>query len=630
MKHLKSIFAIIMLSSFTMNEQSNRIISGTVYDSNQQTLNSVTITVEGTSRNTTSDKNGKYSIEASSKESLLFQLANFENQRIKIGSKNRLDVILFESFNDVEEEAFEELKLEKESKSDYYPHKRLSQKSMNATGAIMRASPMSTSGAFGSEEGTPFNTEEYDLIKENIFKQAINTPLSTFSIDVDGASYSNVRRMIMNGQKPYADAVRVEEMINYFSYDYMNPTGTTPFSVNTEVSTAPWSPKHQLVHIGIQGKKLDIENTPNSNLVFLIDVSGSMSSPNKLPLLKSSMKLLINNLNAKDRVAIVAYAGAAGLVLPSTPASQRETIFSALERLTSGGSTAGGAGIELAYKVAEENLLPEGNNRVILATDGDFNTGTSSSSEMVRLIQEKRKTGIYLTIAGLGMGNYKDGRMEQISNAGNGNYFYIDSFKEATKVFGTEMQANLFTIAKDVKIQVEFNPNVVQAYRLVGYENRKLNDEDFNDDKVDAGELGAGHTVTTLYEIIPVGVKSAFIKDINELKYQNKTASVNSTDELLTVNIRYKPIGSDKSELISRAIKNRSMTLSETSTNFKFSASVAQFGMLLRDSEFKQSANLDSTLSLARSGKGKDLLGYRHDFIEMVKSYAALNGHAFN
>ncbi|MCH8873590.1 VWA domain-containing protein, partial [candidate division KSB1 bacterium] len=387
----------------------------------------------------------------------------------------------------------------------------------------------------------PHNTEEYSKINDNVFLSPGTNPLSTFSIDVDAASYANVRRFLNSGQLPYKDAVRIEELVNYFNYDYEDPKGEHPFSVTTEVSQAPWNPDHKLVHIGLQGKKLDYEDMKPSNLVFLVDVSGSMKSPNKLSLLKSAFKLLVKNLDDRDRIAIVAYAGAAGLVLPSTPVKERSTILSALDKLEAGGSTAGGAGIKLAYKVAKENLIEDGNNRVILATDGDFNVGVSSTSELVRTIEEKRNDGIFLTICGFGMGNYKDGRMESISNAGNGNYFYIDNILEAEKVFVKEMRATLFTIAKDVKIQIEFNPAKVQAYRLIGYENRMLKSEDFNDDKKDAGELGAGHTVTALYEIIPVGVKSDFIKSVDELKYQKgEVTNQASSDELMTVKLRYK------------------------------------------------------------------------------------------
>jgi Ca-activated chloride channel family protein len=469
------------------------------------------------------------------------------------------------------------------------------------------------------------NTEEYDKIQENTFKGAEQSPVSTFSIDVDNASYSNIRRYLDGDQMPPIGAVRIEEMINYFDYDYPQPQGKDPFSINTEISTAPWNADHHLIHIGLQGKELAYDDLKSSNLVFLIDASGSMSDENKLPLLKKSLKLLLSELDDKDRVAIVAYAGAAGLVLPSTPASQQETILNALDGVNSGGSTAGGEGIELAYKIAKENLISDGNNRVILATDGDFNVGTSSSSELVSLIEEKRKDAIYLTICGFGMGNYKDGRMEQISNAGNGNYFYIDNIREAKKVFVTQMRANMFTIAKDVKIQIEFNPKTIKAYRLIGYENRLLAKEDFDDDTKDAGELGAGHTVTAIYEVILSDSKSKqVIAKAADLKYQTKTVAGNSSD-LMTVKFRYKPIKSDKSVLLEQVLNKSALTdLESTSDNYRFSAAVAGFGLLLRDSEFKGSANYDNISNLAKGALGADKENYRTEFLQLINTADAL------
>ncbi len=484
------------------------------------------------------------------------------------------------------------------------------------------------------DEGTVIhNTEEYDKIKENEFLAVNQNPLSTFSIDVDNASYSNIRRFLNNGQMPDKGAVRIEEMINYFDYDYTNPTGEHPFSIYTETGSCPWNTEHKLVHIGIQGKKLDYENLKPSNLVFLLDVSGSMNSQNKLPLLKKSLKLLLNQLSQNDKISIVVYAGAAGLILPPTNASEKEKIIAALDKLEAGGSTAGGAGIKLAYKIAKEAYIEGGNNRVILATDGDFNVGTSSTSSLVELIEEKRKDDIYLTILGFGMGNYKDGRMEQISNAGNGNYFYIDNIKEANKVFVKEMRANMFTIAKDVKIQIEFNPAQVKAYRLIGYENRILKKEDFNDDKKDAGELGAGHTVTALYEIVPASSKEETGGKVDELKYQNTKISdyAGKTNEIMTIKFRYKPADSDKSILIEHVLESKyplgtSITeLENPSDNFIFSAAVAEFGMLLRDSEFKGNSNFKQVRELAKNSKGKDENGYRAEFIEMVKTAELLN-----
>jgi Ca-activated chloride channel family protein len=471
-----------------------------------------------------------------------------------------------------------------------------------------------------------FNTEEYDRIVENNFAKPQDSPLSTFSIDVDAASYTNARRFINNGQMPYPSAVRIEEFVNYFTYDYPNPSGKHPFSVVTEVANAPWSPQHKLVHIGLQGKKVDFNELAPSNLVFLLDVSGSMEDPNKLPLLRSSLKLLLNQLSEKDKVSIVVYAGAAGLVLPPTPATRKEDIIAALNNLQAGGSTAGGQGIKLAYDIAEQAFIKNGNNRIILATDGDFNVGTSSTSELVDMVKKRASDGVFLTICGFGMGNYKDGRMEQISNSGNGNYYYIDNIREAEKVFVKEMRATLFTIAKDVKLQVEFNPNEVQAYRLIGYENRVMAAEDFNDDKKDAGELGAGHTVTALYEIIPVGVKSEFIKDVDALKYQKKqNTGASNSGELLTVKLRYKKPDGDKSILLSTVVKNSDTQWQGSSENFRFSAAVAEFGMLLRKSSFKSDANYEQVINLAKGAKGSDEEGYRSEFIQLVKACKAMN-----
>lgn len=462
-----------------------------------------------------------------------------------------------------------------------------------------------------------FNTEAYSYIMENDFKNVSTNPLSTFSIDVDAASYSNMRRFVNNGQMPPVDAVRIEEMINYFSYNYPQPKGDVPFSITTEMSDSPWNEGHKLVHIGLQGKKIDTRELPATNLVFLLDVSGSMSSANKLPLLKKSFQLLVQNLREEDRVAIVVYAGAAGLVLPSTSGDQKEKILNALNKLNAGGSTAGGAGIKLAYKIAIENLIENGNNRVILATDGDFNIGASSDGEMTRLIEEKRKSGVFLTCLGFGMGNYKDSKMETLADKGNGNYAYIDNILEAKKVLVTEMGGTLFTIAKDVKLQVEFNPNKVASYKLIGYENRLLNEEDFNDDTKDAGELGAGHTVTALYEIVLKGNGSG--PSVDPLRYQEvKKSNNNKTDELLTVKFRYKEPKESTSKLIVNHLSDKSISFDKTSDNFRFSAAVAEFGMLLRNSKHKAQASYKQVLELAKQSKGADENGYRAEFIRLV------------
>ena len=614
-------FLVIFLGSFTKTSEYREIkIKGIVTDAaGGQALRGVNVVAKGTTRGTITNEMGKYEIMVPGSESvLIFSFPNYSNKEIKVGQRRTINVELTGHRIESEMMALEDV-------AEYAPAPQMQKgrkskrdkRALMSTGAMYRT----MQGSGYGDQNIDFNTEEYDVIRETGFLESTKNPLSTFSIDVDAASYSNLRRIINNGGRPSKDMVRIEEMVNYFTYDYKDPRGEHPFSIATEVSRSPWNKDHKLVHIGLQGKKLDYDHLKPSNLVFLIDASGSMSSANKLPLLKSSMKLLVNGLSERDRIAIVAYAGAAGLVLPSTPASEKQKILTALDKLSAGGSTAGGAGIELAYKVALENLIEDGNNRVILATDGDFNVGTSSTSDLVRMIEEKRKSGIYLTITGFGMGNYKDGRMEQISNAGNGNYFYIDNIKEAKKVFVTEMRANLFTIAKDVKIQVEFNPVIVKAYRLIGYENRMLEAEDFNDDKKDAGELGAGHTVTALYEIIPQGVESAFIKNVDELRYQQSgLTSSSDSDELLTVKFRYKRPKEDTSRLITQILKDREVDIDATSNDFRWSAAVAEYGMLLRDSEFKSQASYNQILTLALGSQGEDKEGYRAEFIDMVRS----------
>jgi Ca-activated chloride channel family protein len=473
------------------------------------------------------------------------------------------------------------------------------------------------------EKEEDFNTESYDHITENRFLKVKDNPLSTFSIDVDAASYSNVRRFLNLGQLPPAGAVRIEELINYFHYEYPQPTDEHPFSINTEISDCPWNKNNKLVLIGLQGKKIPTENLPASNLVFLIDVSGSMDEPNKLPLVKTSMKMLVDQLREKDRVAIVVYAGNAGLVLPSTSGDDKTKIKDAIDNLEAGGSTAGGAGIKLAYKIAKENFAKEGNNRVILCTDGDFNIGASSDDEMERLIEQERKSGVFLTVLGFGMGNYKDSKMEKLADKGNGNHAYIDQLSEAKKVLVNEFGGTLFTIAKDVKLQIEFNPAKVQGYRLIGYENRLLNKEDFNNDKKDAGELGSGHTVTALYEIIPAGVKSDFLEKVDPLKYQSNVVPLSKSshsDEMMTVKFRYKAPDGDVSKLIEHPVLDEQIPVAKTSDNFRFAASVAEFGMLLRNSEFKSNASFSNVLALAKKAKGNDEEGYRSEFIRLVQS----------
>ena len=467
------------------------------------------------------------------------------------------------------------------------------------------------------------NNENYSHIISNSFKNVTDDPLSTLSIDVDTASYGHMRRYLrQQNQLPPVDAIRIEEMINYFSYDYPQPIGDDPIAIITEIGDTPWNSESQLVHIGIQGKKIDISKAPASNLVFLIDTSGSMSYV--LGLVKRSIKMLVDNLREEDSISIVAYAGSAGLVLKPTSGADKRTILNAISRLRSGGSTAGGAGIELAYKMAKQNFIHNGNNRVILATDGDFNVGINSEGGLIRLIEKKRKDQIYLSVLGFGSGNYQDSKMEQLADNGNGNYAYIDNLLEAKKVLVKEVGGTLFTIAKDVKIQVEFNPAKVKSYRLIGYVNRLLNKEDFNDDKKDAGELGSGHTVTALYEISLYDSEEP-TSNVDALRYQTTTSNksaqqcFNYCNETLTVKVRYKSPDSDKSQLIFAPVSEIFKKFNESSDDFRFSSAVAAFGMLLRDSDFKGDLNYKKIQEIARQAKGKDLQGYRSEFVGLIE-----------
>ena len=471
------------------------------------------------------------------------------------------------------------------------------------------------------------NTESYAGLAENGYKDPLKAPYSTFSIDVDNASYSNVRRFINLGQKVPADAVRVEEMINYFKYDYPKATGEHPFSVYTEAGICPWNKSHYLLHIGLRGKDIDKDELPPSNLVFLLDVSGSMNQPNKLPLLKSAFGLLVSELRTRDRVAIVVYAGAAGVVLESTPGNNKETIMQALDNLQAGGSTAGGAGLMLAYKIAEKNFIKGGNNRIILATDGDFNVGVSDNASMEKLVEEKRGLGVYMTVLGFGMGNIKDDKMEIIADKGNGNYAYIDNIQEARRVLVKEFGGTLFTIAKDVKFQVEFNPAYVKSYRLVGYENRILADEDFNDDTKDAGEMGAGHTVTALYEIVPAGSDETGLPGVDPLRYQSGSDGremvyplKDTPRELCNIKLRYKDPDALTSRMFSKTVGTDIKKAGETTDRYRFSAAVAAFGMILRDSKYRGTATFSDVITLASGARGSDPDGYRAEFIRLVQS----------
>ena len=461
--------------------------------------------------------------------------------------------------------------------------------------------------------------DRFKGIQDNPFRDVAGNPLSTFSIDVDTASYSKVRMYLMqHGRLPSPAAVRIEELVNYFDYNYEPPTDDRPFSASMQVASCPWNNKHRLARIGIKGKEFDSDR-PSSNLVFLLDVSGSMNRSNKLPLVIDGMKELVENLTENDSVAIVVYAGAAGLVLDATPGDQKKTIIDSLERLKAGGSTAGAQGIQLAYDVARDHFIPGGTNRVILCSDGDFNVGVSNTDALVKLAEENAKSNIFLSVLGYGIGNHNDAMMEQVSNKANGNYAFIDSAAESHKVLVEQMQGTLVTIAKDVKIQIEFNPAAVQSYRLIGYENRILAAKDFDDDTKDAGEIGAGHTVTALYEIVPAGAEAT--DGVQDLKYQKKVklSKKAGNGELLTLKLRYKPPTESVSKLLEFPIKDDGKTFSQVDQDFQFAASVAAFGMLLRNSPHKGEANYDAVEELATAGAQGDLVGYRTEFVEMVK-----------
>ncbi|WP_296945047.1 von Willebrand factor type A domain-containing protein [uncultured Dysgonomonas sp.] len=571
-------------------------VTGTVREDNGDELIGVSVMVKGTTKGTVTDVNGEYTIEANIGDQLQFSYLGFISQTIKVtGSKH--DVVLKEDSKSLDE--------------------------MVVVGYGVLSSDSYSSYSY-SEPAPPVyfdNTESYRAFTDNKFVRVSTEPLSTFSIDVDKASYSNMRRFINKGEVPPADAIRVEELVNYFKYDYPKPEGDDPVAFGIEVGKCPWDGKHRLVKIGLKAREIDTDNLPATNFVFLIDVSGSMDWDGKLDLVKSSMKLLVNNLRPIDRVAIVVYAGAAGQVLPSTPGSEKSKILESLNGLTAGGSTAGGEGIVLAYKIAKENLIEGGNNRIILCTDGDFNVGVSSNDGLEKLIENERKSGVFLSILGYGMGNYKDDKMQVLAQAGNGNHAYIDNMQEANKVLVSEFGGTMFTVAKDVKLQIEFNPLKVDSYRLIGYETRLLEKEDFNNDQKDAGDMGMGHTVTAFYEVIPAKEKKdkkskGEDTSVDPLKYQ--TMSPTGSDELLTVKLRYKHPESEESKLMSVPVIDDG--LDNVSEDFKFGSAVAMFGIMLRDDKQHGSSDLYKVISRARSGYGKDEDGYRREFVRLVQS----------
>jgi len=628
MKRLLFAAFALSLLSFAFISKTDRTITGTVRDQNSDIVPFATIHLKGTNKSFAADANGNFKITIDDQVKLIeVSAVGIATAIVKITSATHYNIVVKRMAGSINDVVVTALGTKAYSKSN----SRTQQKALDA---YFYYDKKISSQNSEYEEDKPgnwryngnFNTEGYDHIVENPFLKTNDNPLSTFSIDVDAASYANVRRFINEGRLPPAGAVRIEEMVNYFNYSYPQPQNDAPFSINTEVSNCPWNVQHTLVLIGLQGKKLSTQNLPASNLVFLVDVSGSMDEPDKLPLVKSSLKLLVDQLRPQDKVALVVYAGSAGLVLPSTAGDEKMKIKDAIDQLDAGGSTAGGEGIELAYTTAESNFVKEGNNRVILCTDGDFNVGISSEDGLQRLIEKKRRSGIFLSVLGFGTGNYQDGKMQLLADKGNGNHNYIDNINEAKRVFVNEFGGTLFTIAKDVKLQIEFNPEKVQGYRLIGYENRLLNKEDFNDDKKDAGELGSGHTVTALYELIPTGMKDTMLKTVDALRYQKvKPLSKSSfDDEVMNIKLRYKQPDGDKSVLIGHPLKDQNEAFNSTSANFRFAAAVAEFGLLLRNSEYKGKSGFASVQQIAGAAIAEDGEGYKKEFIDLVKKAASL------
>lgn len=584
------LFCFLFIGSLYAQEYE---VTGKVTDVFNEPLIGVSVLIKGTSQGVTTDFDGKYTIKVKNGDILEFSSLGMKTKQVKVNGQKVINVVLEE----------DNVALQDVVVTTGYAGKRNRKKDKQKKTVVYNI----------YEE----SRETYKVIDESGFKSTAKDPVTTFSADVDKASYSNVRRMLNYGQKPHKDAVRIEELINYFDYDYAPPAegGKTPLKATTTLSSCPWNPDNYLLRIGLQAKKIDFTKAPPSNMVFLIDTSGSMDEPNKMPLLKASFKLLLDNLRPEDRIAIVVYASQTGIALPSTPAKEKEKISKVIDDLVASGSTAGGAGLQTAYEVAEKNFLPKGNNRIILATDGDFNVGISSRDELQRLVEEKRNNGIYISVLGYGMGNYRDDMAETIANKGNGNYAYIDNFTEAKKVLVNEFGGTLYTVAKDVKLQLEFNPQYVKEYRLVGYENRALANEDFEDDKKDAGEIGAGHTVTALYELIPA--KGA---TTDGLRYQ-KQVKEGFANELAFLKIRYKdPVVKDaKSVEESTPIPFSLTDLTQTDDDYRFAAAVAEWGMLLRNSKYKAKSSYKQVIDLAKNAIGKDEEGYRKEFIRLVE-----------
>ncbi|MBO2008370.1 vWA domain-containing protein [Hymenobacter negativus] len=640
------------------NTAKSWVVSGQITDQANQPLPGITVTIKGTTTGASTDAQGRYSllVPNAAKAVLRFSAIGYVTVEKPVGKLHTLNLSLradTKTLNEVAVTAYgvqtrrgvtgsvsqvqglegkvpgvrirgaaSPSKAKRDDRKASYGQVEYEL----ADSTYPLAAPMATMPA--REEAGAGDT--YAHVKENAFFSAKSAPLSTFSLDVDNASYTNVRRFLNEGQLPPRDAVRVEEMLNYFRYDYAAPPATSPDPVrmSTELAVCPWNPAHQLARIGIQARKVETAKLPPANLVFLVDVSGSMSGPDRLPLVQAGLKLLVQQLRPQDHVALVVYAGAAGLVLPPTPGSQPQVILDAIDRLQAGGSTAGGAGLRLAYSTARQYFQKEGNNRVILASDGDFNVGESSDEAMEKLIVDQRESGVFLTMLGCGRGNLRDARMETLADKGNGNYAYLDNLDEAGRVLVAQFGGTLFTVAKDVKLQIEFNPARVANYRLVGYENRLLEAEDFNNDRKDAGELGAGHTVTALYEIVPVGSAQPLIDD---LKYQPTKATPASmqqflTNDVLTVKLRYKEPQGSTSKLLAQPLVGTPVAIEKASPDFRFAAAVAQFGMLLRQSEQRGTATWAATEKLANDARGTDADGYRAELVRLVRLAEGLSG----
>jgi Ca-activated chloride channel family protein len=627
------VFLLVIASLSGFRQSNSRHITGHVFGKyDGLPIAGVSVKIKGTGTSVQTGADGAYAINLTSHQDILvYSLIGYATKEVKIKNSNVIDVYLAPlsiTLNEVAVRGYNNIQRQSAqlgSVTTIVGNQNLTEVAVNKAlqGTAAGVQVIGTTSSSGTYiPPSPKGDESYKGITENGFNNVRSKPLSTFSVDVDAASYTNIRRFIDNGEMPPANAVRIEEMINYFNYDLKGPANGDPVAIHTELSSAPWNAKHRLLRIGLKAKTLNTDKLPPSNLVFLIDISGSMDQTNKLPLVKASMKLVAEQLRAEDRVAIVTYAGQAGVALGATPGNEKRKIIDAIDALEASGSTNGGEGIKMAYRIARDNFMENGNNRIIMATDGDFNVGPNSDEDMEQLIVHERQSRVAISIMGFGMGNLKDSKMEAMADKGNGNYAYIDNMTEAARAFVSEFAGTLYTVAKDVKIQIEFNPAKVQAYRLLGYEDRMLNKEDFNNDRKDAGDMGSGHTVTALYEIVPAGVKDDYAGSVDPLKYQ-KPATVpvaNSSNEVATIKFRYKPTDISSSKMEQITVKDAPIPFGASSADFRFAAAVAEFGMLLRDSQFKEQSNFDQVISIAKSGRGEDADGYRSEFIRLAES----------